>query len=89
MNQARRTNPVKIKVGPNGVGIIEIGGRKLANYTTGFQISQRVGDLPTVILSLIAAEGLEIELDALVDVLVRDPKKEAMEPSDEPADRTA
>lgn len=79
MNAARRTNPVKIKVNAYGAGEIEIGGRKLGNYTTGFQIVQRVGDVPNIIVSFIATEGLEIELDALVDVVIRDPRKEAQE----------
>lgn len=79
MNAARRTNPVKIKVDAVGLGTIEVGGRKLSNYTNGFQIVQRVGDVPTVLISLIALEGLELELDAFVDVVIRDPQKEAEE----------
>lgn len=80
MNAARRTNPVKIKLGPNGAGEIEVGGRKLTNYTSGFNISYRASDIvPTILVSLVAVEGLEIEMDALVDVVIVDLKKEAEE----------
>jgi hypothetical protein len=79
VNQARKPNPVKIKLDPYGMGTLEIGGRKLENYTCGFQLMYRAHEVPTIILSLISMEGLDIELDALVDVIIRDPQKEAAE----------
>jgi len=71
MNEARRTMPVKIKLDHLGCGSIEIGGQKLAQYTASIQIVSVAGDVPKVLIEVIPLEGLQVELDGLVDVVVR------------------
>ena len=77
MNEARRPNPIKINVTATGQGTIEIGGQKFENYTSALTIVSRPGELTKIYLELIAAEGLQAQLDALVDVVIRDPVAEA------------
>lgn len=81
MGDSRRTNPVKIKIDHIGCGTLEIGGRKLENYSNAFEIVSQVGDVPRIKVSVVATEGLEIEMDALVDIEVTHlyPKEEKEE----------
>ena len=77
MNEARRPNPVKINISATGHGTVEIGGQQFESYTSALTIVSRPGELTKIYLEVVAADGLQAQLDALVDVVIRDPLAEA------------
>jgi hypothetical protein len=85
MNEARRPLPVKLKLGPSGQGTIEVAGHRLENWTAGIHIISRQGELTQVCLEMIAADGLQVELEALVDVVIRTPLVTEKEQTNEPS----